>query len=125
MDLLCLMTSGLSLTDEMAHLLLRTAVDMIRKRARKQNFKSAEGEGRLTTDFAYALLGCSGGTQFEAEVETNLGKGRVRFIAKDLTPEQLELGAWVCLPTFAELFGSDETDQEPASENSYGPYGSN
>lgn len=77
------MTSSVSLSTKMSNILFDTACLMMRFDSRRKRFKDGAFEGIVTTSFhGQSLCGVSG-TEFFAEVETELGKGKVKFLVRE------------------------------------------
>lgn len=77
------MSGSVSLTSGMADVLFDTACIMIRDDSRRKSIKYEGIEGRITTSFDKQALGSICGVEFLAEVETDLGKGKVKFIVRE------------------------------------------
>ena len=98
----CLMVQRVSLNDRMRNVLLAAAIEMLRRQGEKgagrRSVKDDDIEGVVSTRFQFACLGSFAGIEFLAEVETDFGKGKVKFIADPrLAPfeaEDLERGQW-------------------------------
>jgi len=101
-DIACLMVQQVSLTDGMRSALLMTAREMMlregEKGAGKRRVKNDDIEGLVRTHFLPAQLGSFSGIEFLAEVETDLGKGKVKFIADPritmAKPDTIVGGQW-------------------------------
>ena len=80
----CLMVQRVSLTDSTRNTLLLAAIEMLRRRGEKgagrRRVKTDDIEGLISTRFRPAFLGSISGIEFSADVETDLGKGKVRFL---------------------------------------------
>ena len=90
----CLMTSSVSLSARMADVLFDTACTMIGGDFRKRRFKDDEFEGLITTSFQCQSLSGISGTEFFAEVESELGKGKVKFLVRDADAKIRNKLAW-------------------------------
>lgn len=82
--LYCLMTSSVSLDDRMADVLFDTACIMIKNTSGRKVVKDVGFEGQVTTKFNTQILGSISGVEFFAEVETELGKGKGKFLVKEV-----------------------------------------
>lgn len=78
----CLMQTQVVLTDEMSDALYDTACDMYRNDERRAPVMTEDMEGQVRTSFEKAALIWISGLKFTAEVETDLGKGKVTFIVR-------------------------------------------
>lgn len=100
--LYCLMVQQVSLTDRMRNVLLAAAIEMLRRQgekgAERRRVKDDDIEGLVTTRFRPACFGSLAGIEFFAEVETDLGKGKVKFITDPYLAlfeiEDSEEGRW-------------------------------
>ena len=77
----CLSTS-INLDEETRGAISEAAYRMAVAYKAKEKFKTEEAEGHVTTQFGYAVLGGISGMVFEAEVETDHGRGKIRYILK-------------------------------------------
>jgi len=89
-ELVCLMVTNCRLSPAANMFLLRAACAMVRKEHRQQAFKHEDMEGKLYTKFEQGGLGFYGGLHFWAEVETELGRGKVSFIVSNLDLDDAE-----------------------------------
>jgi hypothetical protein len=78
----CMMQSQVVLTEEMANVLFDTAAAMYKNDNRKATVKTEGMEGQVMTTFNKAALLWICGILFTAEVETDLGKGKISFIVR-------------------------------------------
>lgn len=82
--LYCLMVQRVSLNGRMRSSLLTAAAEMLRRQgergAGRRRVKDDDIEGVVSTEFQFACLGSIAGIEFSAEVETDLGQGRVTFL---------------------------------------------
>jgi hypothetical protein len=76
----CMGVTNISLNEELREALEETAVAMIHSGSDVGSFKSASAEGRIKKERDYVLFMYDGGPLFSAEIETELGLGKVRFI---------------------------------------------
>ncbi|MBI4132305.1 MAG: hypothetical protein HY474_01600 [Candidatus Sungbacteria bacterium] len=93
------MVQQVSLNDRMRNVLLAAATEMMRQQGEKgagrRRVKDDDIEGLLETQFRISCLGPLAGIEFRAEVETDLGKGKVKFIVDALLTDDLKRGQWV------------------------------
>lgn len=82
--LYCLMVQRVSLTDSMRNELVSLAAALIRTRGEpggdRVRFKRDDMAGELRTRYRVACLGTIVGMVFSAEIESDLSRGRVKFI---------------------------------------------
>lgn len=97
------MTASVSLSTKIADLLFDTACLMIRKGLSRKNIRDDGIEGRVTTHFNEQVLGAMSGVEFFAEVETELGKGRVTFIVREADAKVRNLLEWLSFPSVEDL----------------------
>ena len=95
----CLMVSGMPFTDVVANVLLRTSREMLRRGAERCVIRADDVEGVVETRFHTAVLGSLAGVVFQAEIETDAGKTKTRFIVdsaeiSDEDFERIEMGEW-------------------------------
>lgn len=96
--LYCLM-AGMNVSEELADVLMHTAIAMIQVKQYRSTFKGKNGEGEIRTAYKYALLGGTiGGYEFTATIESDVGVRTVKYIVKDGDYEGIENGRWVTLP---------------------------
>ncbi len=69
-------------TPSIAERLMLNACEMARQYKAARRVKTDEMDGRITTQFAHTCIGSVSGQLFEADVETERGSGKVRFIVK-------------------------------------------
>ena len=94
--LACFVMSGVPLNDAISNILMFAGRKMIEAGKNRQKIKSPVCEGVLRTEFGRALLGTLSGITFEAEIESDRGKTKVRFLLDpDLTRAELNEGFWV------------------------------
>ncbi len=72
--------------------LLREATEMYLGNEDERPLKTDSLEGRLTTQGKYDSLGSFGGQRFDAEVETDKGKAKVRFLVEERTGKNISSG---------------------------------
>lgn len=93
----CLMTASVSLSSKMADVLFDTACQMIKDDSKRKRFKKEGFEGTIRTSFdAKALSGISG-TEFFADVESELGSGKVKFLVREADAKIRNELSWVPL----------------------------
>ena len=95
----CLMVSGIPLDDMILGVLLRAARDMLRNGAERLAIRTDDAEGIVETRVHTAVLGSLAGVVFQAEIETDAGKTKTRFIVdsaeiSDEDFERIEMGEW-------------------------------
>jgi hypothetical protein len=78
----CLMQTQVVLTDEMSDALYDTACEMYRNDERRAPVMTWDMEGQVRTSYERTTLVWITGVMFTAEVETDLGKGKVTFIVR-------------------------------------------
>lgn len=89
-ELVCLMVTNCRLSSAANTFLVRTACAMVRKEYGQLPFKHEDMEGKLYTKFEHGGVGFYGGLHFWAEVETELGRGKVSFIVSNLDLDDAE-----------------------------------
>ncbi len=94
-NIYCLMTSSVSLTSRMADVLFDTACRMIKDDSRKKRFRDDGFEGMITTSFQVRAFSGIAGTEFSAEVESELGKGKVKFLVREADVKVRNELAWM------------------------------
>ena len=92
----CLMVSGVPFNKIVTDTLVTTARDMLRCGAERRAVRAADIEGVIETRFKTAVLGSLTGIVFRAEIETDEGKTRTRFIvdSADISDEDFECLQW-------------------------------
>lgn len=105
-----LMTSSVSLSSRMADVLFDTACKMIKDDSRKKRFKDDGFEGLIATSFQSQSLSGVSGTEFFAEVESELGKGKVKFLVREADAKVRNELAW--MPLF--FIGDDPIGLDPS-----------
>jgi hypothetical protein len=90
----CLMVVQVGLTDFMADVLFDTACAMMRSGSRQKRINEDYIEGKITTEFKEQSLGSVSGTEFNADVETELGKGKVKFLVREADAEVRNKLTW-------------------------------
>lgn len=78
----CLMTSSVFLSSNMRNVLFDVACEMMGSNAGRKRFADGDFEGVVTTSFESKILSGISGVEFTAEVETELGKGKVKFLVR-------------------------------------------
>ena len=79
----CMMASSIVITDKICNYLFQQSCKMLRAGESQRSIKMPEMEGVLTTKGENRTLGSISGTEFVAEVDTELGRGRVAFLVRD------------------------------------------
>lgn len=106
----CLMTASVSLTPTMADTLFDTACAMIKGDTRKKRFRVEGFEGVVTTQFESKSLHGVCGDEFFAEVESELGKGSIKFLVREADAKVRNELAWVPLSFMEDVpMGLDPT----------------
>ncbi len=77
------MHQSVALHNHMRFLLLKVARQMVVEEQGREPFLSEDFAGVLTTNFKMQVMGGVSGVQFDAEVESPLGKGHVRFLVNE------------------------------------------
>ncbi len=90
-SLVCLMTRNLSLTPSVRMDLVNTAKQMFQAGRTTQKIKCPNVEGRLQTKWEEACLGTFAGIKFQADLETDLGRGKMEFIVAEAELELEEI----------------------------------
>lgn len=103
-QMVCLMSRNISLTDEIRAELVNAAQRMTQKGRDLERIKRKEVEGHLRSDWKTLCFGSFAGIKFEAEIETELGKGNVVFLVDEehLTSDEVlgpENSFWMTLPS--------------------------
>jgi hypothetical protein len=91
------------LTDEMRDALFDVACLMIKFGSRKRRVKSDDMEGSVTSSYAERAFAGLSGVEFFAEVETNLGRGKIKFLVRPVDLEKRALLEWSSFSTIEEL----------------------
>lgn len=87
----CLMGSGIPVDDEIRSMLFHVSRNMLKTGKEKVKIKNDSLEGLVTTDFEIGCLGCVAGVMFNAEIDTDKGSGKVRFITNT---DSAEIDDW-------------------------------
>ncbi|OGZ94965.1 MAG: hypothetical protein A2847_02205 [Candidatus Sungbacteria bacterium RIFCSPHIGHO2_01_FULL_50_25] len=98
----CLMVQNVSLTNSMRNTLIFGAIELLRYHGEKGNgrkrIKTDDIEGFITTEFEPSYLGSITGIVFHADIDTELGRGKVRFLMDPryaaLDPEDILRRPW-------------------------------
>lgn len=120
----CLM-AGLNVSEDLANVLMYTAVAMIKNNKQARcDFKLPTAEGVIRTTYKYSLLGTIGGFEFSAEVESDIGTREVRYIVRD-DFEGIEHGRWYSMSLFdlLEMQAQEGSDPPSTALNLYPPQG--
>ena len=92
----CVMTSGMPLTEEVRTALLLVGRDLLQAGDEMRIFRAADCEGGVSTEYKYAMLGTFGGVLLDAHVESDRGTTRVRFLLDPATVADIRGdGFWV------------------------------
>lgn len=65
--------------------LLTLATLMYLRGVDEKRVKTKNYEGKLTKTKSFTMLGCFSGPEFRADIETNKGKSKLRFIVSEQT----------------------------------------
>lgn len=96
-NIYCLMTSSVSLSAKMADMLFDVACQMIKDDSRKKQFRGDGFEGLVSTSFQSQSFSGVSGIEFFAEVESELGKGKTKFIVREADAKIRNELAWMPL----------------------------
>ncbi len=94
MQIHCLMTSSVRMSEKKADMLFEMACLMLRDRLENKYILDEEMAGKITTKFDKHCLGSIEGTKFTAEIETDLGRGMVTYLVRDADVESRSKGVW-------------------------------
>ena len=86
--LISVLFSTFSLDEALAHALYRVALDLYLRKQNEGTVDHKLAHGQIRNKRTDAVIGATTGPVFEAELETERGKGEVRFL---LTRQGLEL----------------------------------
>lgn len=81
-DIYCLMVHGHGLTDDVRNCLFDAAQEMLKKRKERRKIQKEFAEGLVTTKFKHVCFGAIAGIAFQAEIETDAYKTKVRFVVR-------------------------------------------
>ncbi len=101
--LVCLMASNINFTEEIRMRLVNIAREMAQLKKNNKRIKEDGLEGHVRTDWTTTCLGSFAGIKFQAELDTELGTGKVAFLVEEkrLTssdPIDTENSFWLSLP---------------------------
>jgi hypothetical protein len=88
------MTASVSLTNEMSESLFQSACTMLRDGLKKRGFLEETIAGLISTELKEKTFGQISGVEFFAEVETDLGRGQVKFLVNPKDAENRNKGTW-------------------------------
>jgi len=88
------MTASVTLTSEMSESLFQSACTMLRDGLKKRGFLEEAIAGLITTELKEKTFGQISGIEFFAEVETELGRGQVKFLVNPKDAENRNKGTW-------------------------------
>jgi hypothetical protein len=92
----CLMVSGMPLRDEVRTALALAALRMIKSGENHRAVKSEDCEGIIRTEFRESFFGSFSGVIFEADVESEKGHTKTRFLFDPETEEdEILAGTWI------------------------------
>ena len=94
----CLVTSKVSLTDDMRYTLYRTAFEMYANKIPERKVRMAGLRATIKTDGKHGVMGTIAGIVFTATVDTDQGEGLVTYIVRGRDLCEPEDGVWVPLP---------------------------
>ncbi|MDO8424736.1 MAG: hypothetical protein Q7S70_02235 [bacterium] len=96
-EIFCLMVEGGALTDSMRRCLFRGAQLLVENKERKLRVKNEDIEGVIETNFEATGFGSVYGILFTAEVWSDKGKSRPRYIVRtrDLEMVDPDEGFWM------------------------------
>lgn len=107
----CLMTTSVALDSRMRDVLFDTACLMLKRGSSKKKFADPSIEGMITTAFEEKALGAIVGAEFHADVETDIGRGKVKFIVRPADADKRNELDWVPLFAIDDFF-----ETSPASK---------
>ncbi len=114
-NIYCLMVSSVRITANMAEALFNTARAMFRDRVGKKRVNHAEFEGQVRTTFEECSLGSVTGFKFQADIVTELGKGKVTFLVREADIESDDKAEWVPCSSIEEMM--EWVDPSPSRRN--------
>ncbi|MBP7992746.1 MAG: hypothetical protein KAZ30_03795 [Candidatus Magasanikbacteria bacterium] len=94
----CLVSSKVSLTDDMRYTLYRNAFEMYRDKIAERKVRTPGFRATLKTDGKHGVMGTIAGVVFSAKVDTDRGEGLVTFIVRGRDLCAPEDGVWIPLP---------------------------
>jgi hypothetical protein len=97
-QIVCLMVSGRPLTGELRGCLYRVAREMMKCGWQKEVYVVSEEpdfQGTVRTDFETRNMGSICGIEFTAEVNAPSGKTNVRYLVREVEPENIVGGFWM------------------------------
>ncbi len=111
----CMLTSSVALDSHRADVLFDTACLMIRDSVSRKLVRSEEIMGIITTSFIERTVGSIVGVEFNADVETELGSGKVRFLVRPSDVSKRNELVWVPAFTIEDIL--DQVMGSPASHS--------
>lgn len=109
----CLMVQSISLTNYERCLLFDIACEMARKGVNSKRIEDPEMEGVVKTDFEEKLIGGIGGVEFFAEVATELGEGKVKFLVRPADIEERNGYDWFPVTSISDLYPDHPSHSAP------------
>ena len=106
----CLVTSSVNLNEKMVGVLFDAACLMLRDSSTAKKFKDSRFEGKIRTSFAERTLGTISGTEFSAEIESELGKGHVKFLVRPIDAQFRNELEWVPAFSMSDLLEKIATE---------------
>ncbi len=101
----CLVKHQVAVTPQLLRKLLEKAQVMARTRESRSHFLTEDATGVVTTVYQHNVMGSIAGIRFDAEVESDLGKGHVAFLVEENHLDETDMstlrffrvpqGAWV------------------------------
>jgi len=82
MSIYCIGVEGGPLNDAIRNLLFDTAQEMMDKGDTIRNFRTSTGEGEVMTDNEQACIGGFTGTIFHADLDTERGSFKVKYVIR-------------------------------------------
>ena len=95
--IMCLVCSGLPLTDNALDCMYRAAISLVKNKKTEMKFCHDDVYGVITTDYKMAQLADASGYVFEAEITTEKGASTAKYIVRnsDIQNGKVEKGFWV------------------------------
>lgn len=109
----CLMVQSISLTSSERRLLFDIACEMVKKGINSKKIKDPEMDGIIKTNFEEKLVGAIGGVEFFAEVGTELGEGKVKFLVRPADIEERNKCDWFPVTSISDLYPDHPSHSAP------------
>lgn len=104
MDIYCLMVSSVSLDNNMRNALFEAACIMVKKNSPRMDVGGSNFEGVVYTAFETKTLSSLAGIEFLAEIATELGQGKIKFLVRESEIEvALDDLAWISFSSIHEV----------------------